>query len=448
VTQSALDCAVLGDLFATEEVRALFDSRALVQAWLDVEAALARAEAEVGVVPADAAERIAAEARAESFDLDRIGADVVASQHPLVPLVRALAERCGEEAGAWVHWGATTQDIVDTGLVLQARAALVPIRRDLRRALEAAAALAREHRDLPMAGRTHGQHAVPITFGLKAAMWTDELARAEHRLDAAAEGAATAQLAGAAGTLASLGDDAAAVRRAFARQLGLLEADVPWHATRDRLRDLAHALAEAAAVAERVAAEIARLQTTEIAELTEPHTDASVGSSTMPQKRNPMTCEYVVASARLLRGSVAVLFDSPAHAAERDMSLWAAEWIALPQALMLAAGIVAKLASILEGLHVDGARMRANLDLTRGTILAEAAMMELAHALGHERAHALVTTITRRAEADGSTLVDALRADAEASANLSDDALERLARPDSYLGLSDAAADAVQRSAR
>jgi adenylosuccinate lyase/3-carboxy-cis,cis-muconate cycloisomerase len=439
---TTLDCAVLGDLFGSEEVRHAFDSSALVQAWLDVERALARAEAEVGVIPAAAADRIEREARADLYDLDALRAGIAASQHPLVPLVRALAERCGDEGG-FVHWGATTQDVIDTGLVLQIRAALEPIRRDLRRSTLAAAALALEHRSLPMAGRTHGQHAVPITFGLKAASWADELQRCEERLDAAATAVGTGQLAGAAGTLASLGDDAAAVRAVFCRLLGLAEADVPWHASRDRLRDLGHALAEVGAAGERIAAEVIRLQATETAELAEPRGPAGVGSSTMPQKRNPMTSEYLVASARLLRGAVSVLLESPAHAGERDMGPWAAEWIAVPQALILAGGVVEKLAAILEGLVVDGARMRSNLDLTRGAILAEAAMMELARSVGHERAHQLVTVASARVSADGLTLAAALSEDVEISAHLSQDDIDRLTEPSDYLGLAAAVASAA-----
>ena len=439
---TTLDCAVLGDLFGSEEVRRAFDSTALVQAWLDVEQTLARAEAEVGVVPVAAAERIELEARADLYDLDELRAGVTESQHPLVPLVRALAERCGD-AGGFVHWGATTQDVVDTGLVLQVRAALGPIRRDLRRSTLAAAALALVHRSLPMAGRTHGQHAVPITFGLKAASWADELLRCEQRLEAAAAAVATAQLGGAAGTLASLGDDAAQVRAAFCRLLELAEPDVPWHAARDRVRDLGHALAELGAAGERVAAEVIRLQATETAELSEPSGPESVGSSTMPQKRNPMTSEYVVASARLLRGAVSVLLDAPAHAGERDMGAWAAEWVAVPQALILAGGVVEKLAGILEGLVIDGGRMRTNLDLTRGAILSEAAMMELARSVGHERAHVLVTAVSRRAEAESRTLAAVLLEDEEISALVSPEDVERLADPTGYLGLAVTAAEAV-----
>jgi 3-carboxy-cis,cis-muconate cycloisomerase len=439
---TTLDCAVLGDLFGSEEVRRVFDSFALVQAWLDVEKALARAEAEVGVVPVAAADRIEQEARAELYDLDELRTRVAETQHPLVPLVRALAERCGDDGG-YVHWGATTQDVLDTALVLQVRAALEPIRRDLRRSKIAASALALEHRSLPMAGRTHGQHAVPITFGLKAASWADELMRCEQRLDAAAAEVATAQLGGAAGTLASLGDDAAPVRAAFCRLLGLAETDVPWHAARDRVRDLGHALAELGAAGERIAAEVIRLQATETAELAEPFGDASVGSSTMPQKRNPMTSEYLVATARVLRGAVSVLLAGPAHAGERDMGAWAAEWIAVPQALILGGGVVEKLAGIMEGLVVDGDRMRSNLGLTHGAILSEAAMMELARSLGHERAHALVTAVNRGVGVDGRTLAAALVEDDEVSTHLSPKAVERLADPSAYLGLASATAGAV-----
>lgn len=439
---TTLDCEILRDLFGTAEVRSVFDSRALLQSWLDVEIALAQAEAEVGVIPAEAARRIAAEADASLYDLGELRVGIAESKHPLVPLIRALAERCGEQGG-WVHWGATTQDIVDTALVLQARRALEPIARDLERCTRAAAELALRHRPTPMAGRTHGQHAVPITFGLKAATWADELTRAEERLARASATAQTAQLFGAAGTLATLGADAPAVQEAFARRLGLALPPVHWHATRDRLRDLGHALGEIAAAAERISSEVVRLQSTEIAEVGEPWTDAHVGSSTMPQKRNPMTSEYVVASARLLRAATGVLVDAPAHAYERDMSFWAAEWIALPQALILAGSIVDKLAGVLEGLEIDEERMRANLELTRGGIMAEAVMMALAPIVGHERAHHLLLVASRQAAAEDRDLAEVLREHPEVAAHLTEVELRRLMDPASYLGLSAASAVAV-----
>jgi 3-carboxy-cis,cis-muconate cycloisomerase len=439
---TTLDCEVLRDLYGSAEVRAAFDSRALVQAWLDVESALAEAEAEVGVIPASAAKRIASEADASLYDLDALRAGVASSQHPLVPLVRALAERCGEYGGH-VHWGATTQDIMDTALVLQARAALLPIVRDLERSRAAAAGLARDFRDSPMAGRTHGQHAVPITFGLKSASWADELDRSLARLEAARQTALTAQLGGAAGTLASLGAEARAVRSGFARTLDLAEAEIPWHAARDRLRDLAHALDELSAAAERIASEIVRLQATEIAEVSERPSSRRVGSSTMPQKRNPMTSEYVVASARLLRASTSAVTGSPAHASERDMAAWGVEWLALPQALILAGGIAAKLAQLLEGLVADSPRMLENVGLTGGRIMAEAAMMALAPALGRERAHEVVGAAAERARANGHDLSSVLSEDPAVSAHLTAEEIRRLMEPSRYLGLAGEAVDAV-----
>jgi adenylosuccinate lyase/3-carboxy-cis,cis-muconate cycloisomerase len=431
---TALDSEVLRDLFGTAEARGALDARALVQGWLDAERALASAEAEVGVIPSAAAERIGAEADATLYDLDELRAGIEESDHPLVPLIRALVSRCGD-AGRYVHWGATTQDVMDTGAVLQIRAALVPVQRDLGRAAAAAADLARRHAATPMAGRTHGQHAVPITFGLKAASWAAELLRAEERLSAARAAVLTAQLGGAAGTLAALGPDGPAVRAAYCRILDLAEPPVPWHPARDRLRDLLHALVEIGAAGERIASEIVRMQSTELGEAREPAGDGAVGSSTMPQKRNPMVCEYVIAAARLLRGPASVLEGAAAHAHERDMGAWAPEWVAVPEALVLAAGLVDKLARVLEGLEVDADRMLRNLELTGGAIMAEAVMMELASAVGHEEAHAAVTAASRRAAVSGAGLRAALLDDPAIAASLDGTDLDGLLDPASYLGL-------------
>jgi adenylosuccinate lyase len=430
---TALDCTVLGDLFGTDEVRRAFDSEALVQSWLDAERALAQAEAEAGVIPVAAAERIAVETDAAGFDLDTLRAGVADTQHPLVPLIRALVERC-DDAGAYVHWGATTQDILDTGMALRARRALEPIRRDLDVAITAAARLAHDHAGDVMAGRTHGQHAVPITFGLKAASWADELVRARERLGSAERGLC-AQLGGAAGTLATLGDRAEDVRRRYAAILGLPGAPVPWHVARDRVRDIAHALDQVGGAAERIAGEVVRLQAAEVGEAREPATPGHVGSSTMPQKRNPMTSEYLIASARLLHGSVAVIATSAGHAGERDMGLWAAEWVAVPQAFILAGGIAAKLAWVLSGLEIDAERMRANLRLTDGAIMAEAVMMRLAAAIGHEPAHQAVAAAAARASARGEPLALGLAADPVVSRHLDPEAVAALIDPQTYLGL-------------
>ena len=442
---TTLDCELFRDLFGSAEMRALFDTRSMVQGWLDAEAALAAAEAEVGVIPASAAQRIGLEARAELYDLEALRHGIAESQHPLVPLIRALATRCGE-SGAYVHWGATTQDIMDTGMVLQVRAALPRLLERLASARGSCARLAGQYATSPMAARTHGQQAVPTTFGLKAAGWADELSRVADRLAGARETISVAQLGGAGGTLASLGADADRVLDAFCATLELTRPDVPWFAARDRVRDLAHALGELGAAAERIAAELIRLQATEVGELAEGAGEARVGSSTMPQKQNPMMSEYLVASTRLLRGAIGTLANAVSHAGERDMGLWAVEWLALPQAFILAGGAAEKLEHLLANLEVDDARMRANLSLAGGAIMAEAAMMAVAHVMGHEKAHVIVTAASRQARVEQRQMLDVLAEQPEAALILDAALIERLRDPGSYLGWSaELAAEASSR---
>ncbi|MFZ0378937.1 MAG: lyase family protein, partial [Solirubrobacteraceae bacterium] len=328
------------------------------------------------------------------------------------------------------------QDIMDTGMVLQIRDALPWVIDRVLAAREQCLRLAHEFAESPMPARTHGQQAVPMTFGLKAAGWADELTRVHARLLAALETISVAQLGGGGGTLASLGGEAEAVLVAFCARLKLRRPAVPWFAARDRVRDVAHALAELGAAAERIAAEVIRLQATELGELAEGTDDGHVGSSTMPQKRNPMLSEYLVACARLLRGAVDPLANATAHAGERDMGLWAVEWLAVPQAFILAGGVAEKLVELVAALRVDPARMRANLELTDGAILAEAAMMALAAELGHEEAHAVVMAASRTAATAGRPLLDVLAEDPRAGRLIDDPMLERLRDPEAYLGWS------------
>lgn len=438
---TTLDCELFRDVFGSARMREAFDTRAMVQAWLNVESALAAAEADVGVIPAPAARRIAREADVRHYDLADLRRGIERSAHPLVPVVRALSQRCGEH-GAYVHWGATTQDIMDTGMVLQIREALPYLVDCAAQAREDCLRLTHAFAESPMPARTHGQHAVPMTFGLKAAGWADELGRVRERLLGARETISVAQLGGGGGTLASLGDDADGVLAAFCERLELRRPDVAWFASRDRVRDVAHALAELGAAAERIAAEVIRLQGTEVGELAEGSSEEHVGSSTMPQKRNPMRSEYLVASARLLRGSVEALFSATAHAGERDMALWAVEWLAVPQAFILGGGVAEKLRELIAALEVDPARMRANLELTDGAILAEAAMMALAGELGREEAHAVVMAASRIAGAAGRPLLDVLVEDPRAGRLLDASLLERLRDPEAYLGRSVAASRA------
>ena len=441
---TTLDCTLFRDVFGTSRMRAVFDSHALLQVWLDVEVALAEAEAETGVIPPDAPSRIRLVADAQRYDLDELREQMGESQHPLVPTVRALADAAGE-AGRYVHWGATTQDIMDTGAVLQIRSALDLIEPTLGELIAELGKHARRHATTAMAGRTHGQHAVPITFGLKVAVWVDELARTRDRLAACRERVLVGQLGGAAGTLASLGDHAPAVRAAFCRLLGLQEPTTPWHTARDGFAELVSTLGLLAATLEKIALEIIRLQATEVAEAAEPPTDGHVGSSTMPQKRNPMISEQVAGVCKLVRGLVPVMQGAMVGEHERDMSAWSAEWLLVPQALIMSDGAIVQLLSIVSNLRVDAARMAANLELTQGAILAEAVMLALGRHVGRERAHQLMISVTRDAEQRRIHLLDALREHAEVSELLSSDELAKLLDPETYLGeavgLAEAAAD-------
>jgi adenylosuccinate lyase len=323
---------------------------------------------------------------------------------------------------------------MDTACVLQVRSGLELLDADLGAIRASLAGLAHEHAETAQAGRTHGQHAVPITFGLKVGVWLAELDRDAERLAACRPRVLVGQLAGAAGTLATLGDAAPQVRRAFCRHLGLAEPGAPWHAARDGLAELVSCLALLAGSLERIALEIVQLQSTEVAEIAEPLTPGHVGSSTMPQKRNPHACELAAAACKLLRGLAPVMVGSMVGAHERDMAAWAAEWMLIPQAMILASGALAGLRPVAEALDVSPERMRANLDLTGGGIMAEAVMIAAAPVLGRDQAHHELMRLARSAAAQGKTLAEVAAADPAFSSALGADELERALDPAAYLG--------------
>ncbi len=437
------ETGVFGDLFGTDEMRAIFDDAAIVQGWLDAEAALARAEASVGVIPAAAADEIARKARAELLDVGEIRSGIRTANHPLVGFIRCFAAVCDEGAGEYVHWGATTQDIMDTGMVLQLRSAHALVLGRVDRLAELLAGVAERERDTPMAGRTHGQHALPITLGLKLAVVLDELLRHRERLLALAPRLLVAQLGGAAGTLASLGDDAERVQEAFCELLGLGRPRVAWHSARDGLAELAAVLAMVTATCERLAGEVILLQKTEVAELAEGHAETHVGSSTMPQKRNPMTAEGVVAAAMLARRDVVVALEGMTGQHERDMGRWQAEWSWVPQLCLHADAALAQTTSLVAGLEVDRERMRRNLGLTGGLILAEAVMMKVAERLGRQTAHELLHELAMEAVETGRPFEELLRANPRVAGALGDADLAAVLDPAGYSGLAGAGVDAV-----
>jgi 3-carboxy-cis,cis-muconate cycloisomerase len=439
------DSAVLGAFYGSPEMRDLFGDHRRLQMMLDVEAALARAQAGLGLVPIEAAEAISGAARAEHLDLDALGASTAVVGYPVVALTKALGQAAGAEAARWVHWGATTQDILDTATMLQAREGLALIERDLVRILDGLAALALRHRDSAMAGRTHLQHALPITFGCKCAIWMQPLLRSLERLRELQRTGLAVQFGGAVGTLASFGAAGNDVVGALATELGLPAPTVPWHVDRGLLAEIACALAILCGGLSKLATDVMLLMQTEVAEASEPHQSGRGGSSTMPQKRNPIACEYVLAAARGVHAATPLMLSAMAQDHERATGPWQAEDLALPQIFVLTSGALQHAVTIAEGLVVDPERMRRNLDATGGLIMAESVMMALAERLGREEAHHSVQAACERVVVDGLDFLDALTADAEISAALSRDALAERLRPESYLGRAGDIVDATLR---
>jgi len=431
-----LDSGIYRDIFGTAEMREIFSDRALIQAWLDAEVALARAEVEVGVIPERAAEEIARRARAENIDVAALKQQTEMVGYPILPLVRMLAAQCSNGAGEYIHWGATTQDIMDTGTVLQVRGAHQILVRDLSSLIDAASRLAARYRDVPMPGRTHGQQALPITFGFKVAVWIAELGRHQERLRAIAPRLFVGQLAGAAGTLASLGPAGLAVQERMMAHLRLGTPPIAWHVSRDALAEFVSVLALICGTVGKIGQEIALLQQTEIGEVEEGYVEGRGGSSTMPQKRNPIGCEALVAIAALVAQAAALMFAAMRHDHERATGPWHVEWEVIPETCILAGGALRQATALLQDLVVRPQRMARNLVLTDGLIVSEAVMMALAPALGRQRAHDAVYRAAMAAVESGCSLEDVLLQDPEVTPHLSRDRVRALLDPSRYLGLS------------
>ena len=393
---------------STREMDEIFSHRHEVQRWLDFEAALARAEARNGVIPPEAADEITAKAEVSNMDLEAMQRDIREAVHPIVPLVRQLADACDGDAGQYVHWGATTQDVLDTGLVLRLREAEALITRDLRQLVERLSSHARAHRDTPMAGRTHFQHAVPITFGYKLAVFVDELERHNRAIEMLRDEVYVGQFGGGAGTLASVGPVGLAVRRDLCGELRLGEPAITWHVARDRFSHLTFVFAMVAATIQRMAAEIIALQRTEIAEVFEPFHTGKIGSSTMPHKRNPSISEALWTLGEVVRNDVRSGLSALGSVHERDKAVYSVEVDYVPRICRHVHRMLEVALGITEGLLVDEVRMRANLELSGGALFSEQVMMTLAERIGRQRAHEALYEIAMAAHDEGVHLREAL----------------------------------------
>ena len=441
------DSPILGTLYGSDAMRAVFDERAYFQRMLDVEAALARVQARLGIIPADAAATITNAARVENLSTEELAASARNVGYPVVGLVAGLSRAAGE-AGGWTHWGATTQDIMDTATVLQMRDGLALIRATLCGIVQALTAQAVRHRHTVMAGRTHLQQALPTTLGLKCAIWAQPLITHVQRLDAMRPRVEQVSFGGAAGTLASLGDKGIAVMEGLATELDLATPAAPWHVSRDGFAETVGLLGLICGSLAKLATDIILLAQTEVGEVAEPYVAGRGSSSTMPQKRNPIASEYILAAARTVHALVPVMFGAMAADHERATGPWQAELLALPQTFVLTHGALQHASAIAEGMVVDVERMRRNLGMTHGLIVSEAVMMGLAPHLGRGEAHHVVKHACDVALAEKISLADALLRDQDVASRVDRAVIEQMTDPAHYLGSADGFIDRVLHAAR
>src|SRR5271156_5647695 len=440
---SAIDSLIFRNMFGDSEIRQIWSDEHRTQCYLDWEAALARAQAGLGLIPKDAATEINRVCKVENIDFSRLEEESLNIGYPVLGVVHQIGHLCRGDAGNWCHWGATTQDVTDSAAVFQIRASFDIIANKLDEAIAATANLARDHRDLPMAGRSNLQQAVPITFGFKMARLLATFLRHRDRLKEIRPRIEVFEFGGACGTLASLGDQGLAVQEALARELGLAQPDIAWHTERDRIAEAGCFLGLLTGTLAKFATDLKLMMQTEVGEASEPFAANRGSSSTMPQKRNPISCCYIHACAASVRQGVAALLDAMVEDHERATGPWEIEWIALPDVFTLAGGALSQACFVLEGLEVHADRMRANLDMTRGLIVSEAVMMGLAPKLGRDRAHDVLYAICHDPAMGEKSLTDLLLARKDVMAELSEDEIRKLTNPESYLGLSAAMVDRV-----
>jgi 3-carboxy-cis,cis-muconate cycloisomerase len=439
---TVFDSILFRDAFGTERMRAVFSDIALVSRYTEVEIALARAEARCGVIPSEAAEEIARRCNVAELDFALLRKETDNVGYPILPLVHQLAKQCGE-AGRYLHWGATTQDIMDTAVVLQMREGLAIVGEDIAALRAILADLAHKHRDTPMAGRTHLQQALPVTFGYKVAIWLAMFERHAQRLDQLRPRVLVGQFAGAAGTLASIGEKGFAVQAALCEALGLGVPASTWHVARDGFAETINFLALVTSSLGKIALDVMIMASTEFAEVYEPFVPGRGASSTMPQKRNPISSELMLAAAKGVRQHAGLMLDAMIQDFERATGPWHAEWMAIPESFVLSAGALRQAKFALGELVVDAARMKQNLGISNGLIVAEAVMMQMAPFIGRQQAHDLVYAACRAVNEHGGTLAEALARDAEIAKHFDRAALERMTDPANYLGLAPAMVDRV-----
>jgi 3-carboxy-cis,cis-muconate cycloisomerase len=435
---------LLAPLFSSTAMRAICDDKAYLQHMLDFEAALARAEAATGVIPASAAGPIEDACKAGTFDVAALAEAATRSGNLAIPLVKALTAsvaKTDKQAAGYVHWGATSQDVIDTATMLTLRGAIDALLADLDRAIAGFAGLAQKHRNTAMVARTWLQHALPMPLGLKLAEYAAALHRSRTRLKRLRTETLALQFGGAAGTLAALGDKGLAVGEKLAADLRLPLPDAPWHSHRDRIAEAASVFAILCGSCGKIARDVSLLMQTDVAEAFEPAGEGRGGSSTMPHKRNPVACATALAAATMAPNLAATIFAAQVQDHERSAGPWHAEWSTLPMLMLVTSGALAATVDVAEGLEVDETRMLVNLDATHGLIMAEAATFALAEKIGKSEAHHLLEAASKKALAGKQHLREVVLADTKITAHLSADKIRKLFEPLAYQGASQAMID-------
>lgn len=440
---SVFDMQALQHLWSTEETRAVFSEAGRLQKWLDVEIALAESQGELGIIPAAAAADIAANAKLSNIDMDVLGADIRRIKHALVPLLRQLQAKCSGDNGQYLHFGATTQDILDTGMVLQLKEAHGLFLRDIKLIGQELARLARTHRGTIMAGRTHGVMALPITFGHKCAIWLDEMQRHYERLRQVEPRVFVGELVGAVGTQASFGPRAREVETLTMQKLGLGLPEISWAPARDRFVEYTNLLALIGGTLGKIGNELFNLQRNEFAEVEEGFTEGKLGSSTMPHKRNPVAAENIACITRGIRYAAGMMLEAMVAEHERDGIAWKTEWKALPECCLIAGAALTQTVGLLRGLRINAEAMQENLDKMRGYLLSERVMLELGGKIGKQNAHEWLYEASMRGIEQKLDFAAALRDHPEIAKVMDDAEIARMTDPASYLGEVDPSIDRV-----
>lgn len=444
MASNVIDSELYRGIYVSEEMKKIFSDESLLQKWLDSWVSLAQAEEEVGVIPEGVAGEIARHAKSEHFDMETIRKGIVDTTHPLIVQIREFTKIVGGKAGGYIHWGATTQDIMDTAVVLQIKEAHNLLLIQLQQFLDTLIRLAKEHEDTIMPGRTHGQHALPITLGYKIAIWADEIGKHMERLEEGKKRYLMGSLSGAAGTLASISENGLAVQELYCKNLGLEQPTITWHVQRDGFAEFASIIAMISGTIGKIANEIINLQRSEIGEIEEGFKIGQVGSSTMPHKRNPMICEYVVGLTRLVQRNASLGFDGMIQEHERDMTFWTTEWAYIPQICMFTSGGLEQMQGVLERFIVHEDNMERNLNLLQGLIVSENLMLYLGESIGRQVAHDLIYTVSMQAFEEKRLLVNVVLDNKEIMAHVSEEKVREHLDPKRYTGLCSQLIDRVE----